>query len=221
MNIVITKTKDKYYLVNSEGVSLNYTISYSDGCISPEPFKTGQFTSINSAQEIPFGKDGKYTLTVVNNITAEVNITSYSIYRDMQLSIIYSIEDLLCDCNSCCSGGCSEHQTECDKSQTLLNRILFYSYNIDSVLNPYVQTVMSANKCLFSDDIICDTNSEIIRGSLKANAKHTKILIAFYYLAMYSNDISYALNSEEAAFIKNKFKYNAITACIRELGIII
>jgi len=216
MNYTITKNQDVYTLLNNDATDLTYTLQKITDCVNYSNLSTNVLAQ-DEEVELELDGDGDYNLVLKDGVDT-VNV-SIKYYYDLQISLIESIFNNICDC-SCGCGDCSE--TNCTKyCNLLMARAKMDVYK--KLTNPngstFFDDVYEEVKCLIKKPIYCSVAEEAILGEVSCNEKIVKQLLALDYLALYFYEYDSAVDTEEEDYIKTKFNTEKIFCCIQELGI--
>lgn len=213
----ITKSQDKYYLLNTEETTITYELQKITDCVYFETISTGSIAASEEIEIVLTG-DGEYQIILTNDEEGESTVLIRD-YNELLVSTIASIYDVLCQCGCGCSG-CSELETnECHALLLTKAKMDAFKRLVNPQYVSYLDAVYSETKCLISKQIYCCITEENIKGSATFNEKLIKQLIALDYLAIYFHELNSASTDEDIAYVKSKFKTNKIFCCISSLGI--
>lgn len=213
LDYTFIKYQDVYTLSNVDLVStLTYTITLKN-CETSKIINTG-IVKPGENTIITFVMDGIYSISVTDGIATEV-IPDTLIYEKLLNRIISGTEKVLCGCGPC--NDCDDCN-ECDDYLDLLAYITAYPIVLKPKYDSYVSIIQNELKCSFNETIICLMNQGFIRGKVEIKELFLK-LIASSYLAFYFVELGTAIDSDEAEYIRTKFKSVKIFKCIKGLDI--
>ena len=212
----IEKRQDRYYLMNLDDTSFDYTVKHSFNCTSFLTIYDGTLAG-ETEVEITFLDDGEYQIVLTDGV--DVITIPIHYYLKLQTSFISNMTDAIC----CCGCGCDDCNE--DKCQKYCN-LLMLRAKIDAykrLINPegvaFFDGVYQQTKCLLLKPIYCALTEEIIYGEAACNSEFFKKLLALDFLAIYFYEYFSACHSTEKAYIREKFNTDEIFCCIQDLGI--
>jgi hypothetical protein len=203
--------KDIYTVLTS---SATYVLTKLGACVPDEILESSVF---NTSYVIPLTLDGDYHLNMKAGGDESNIYIKY--YLTLQLSMIEDIYTVLCPCDCGCAN-CTD--LSIDQYKALLvtrNKIDVLKYVVSPQYDASFQLIHEDTNCLIEPQLYCDIATEGITGETQYNATLTKQLIALDYLAMYFTDLREVTDVDEIAYIKDKYKSEAILCCINKLGI--
>lgn len=207
-----TKYKDVYTIQNNGIVPFTYSIN-KQSCESTSPILSNGLLNPNTTAEIKFPTDGVFIITL--DTGEETTTITVTIYNNLLLSFINSVEKILCGCSKC--NDCEDCNNCEDYWASLMKGHAFNLLNYPTY-QTYFNTITQENICDFTDNIICSITREKVFGNIDIKEVTLK-MIAYYYLSFFFKDFYSALDAEEAAYISIKYKFDKISKCLKKLGI--
>ena len=208
---IYKKYKDIYTIENTGLTSFNYDIDVKE-CDSLNNYTSGIILPGKTLTLPILFSDSVYIVTLSDD---EVTLTDILQYNNLLTTFIDNVEKVICGCKKC--NDCSD----CNECETYLNTI---SYGLGFLhvntpkYNNYLTTISNTLKCNYSQEIVTTILNESLTGT-KEVKKLTLLNIATLYLTFYFIDLAQAFDTEEADYIKLKYKSSKILKCIRKLGI--
>jgi len=217
------KIKDNHVLSVSQNSSfeLYYISDKSNSLVITDTILNGASTTM------PTTKDGEYKLIV--KATAETDvIILFQVVKYLQNSIIREARLLLCGDTA---NGCTPNTANCltkAGKQALTHKSIFvklltfqnlsipayspmYSVRFLNLLEEGIKTFT----CKIQTSINRIMQEECITGTVKDVETLFKVYVALYWAGMYFIERAIAIgDAEELEFIKTKFDYDAIVACL-------
>jgi len=216
INYTLTHIKDVYYILNEQGVIVNYIFKDTDPCTADDVEATGTI-AVDENFEVIFPQDGYFQMVLTEGAN-ESNIY-FKYYLNLQLSMIEDIFTVLCPCDCGCSD-CVNLSTDQYKALlTARNKIDIFKYLVSPKYDTSFTTVHKGASCLIEPKLYCDIDTEGVTGLASYNQELTKQLIALDYLAMYFTDLKGVTDQDEIDYINSKYQSESILCCINKLGI--
>jgi hypothetical protein len=205
----LVKYKDVYTLSN-QGAAFSYKV-YRKDCV--ENTLLYENTLATSASVVlPITDDGKFLLQMGASDDATTVSVTIVYYKNFLTSIVKSTKQELCNCK-CKDCDCEEpKESECIGTKWSVYTHLT-GIGVDEItdISPYFD-------CRFNEGITCNSREKFFYG--KDDCKFlTTDNIMLYYLGIYYAELMAALDAEETAYIKLKFKSAEILPCISRKGI--
>jgi hypothetical protein len=220
VDYTLTEKQDKYYVTNTELISMSYTLVKVDECTTSRENISSGTIAASEESLIPITLDGTYEIILM--VDGEPDLTIYiTYYVNFQLSLIEDIYNSICSCECGCKD-CVDITETCPTLLITSNKIIVFKYLVDPRYKASFENVHQGLACIIEPQLYCDINKEIITGSPQYNEKLTKQLLALNYLAMYFTDLFglfIAENPDEIAYINTKYQSSSILCCISSLGI--
>lgn len=160
--------------------------------------------------------DGKYQIDITDGVNT---VHKYDIYyyNNLLLHIIDSIESSVCPCVCKDCDECNDENDYKVKFNTLISTISLASLNKNKYTDYLVQ-VATILECDFDEELLAFMSEKLIDGTDNLQGLYLR-LIGLHYLTYYYVDLMGAIDTEEAVFIRDKYKSAKILKCIKKLGL--
>lgn len=216
VSYTLTRVQDKYYIENTQGTILNYSLIKVHSIIGEETISEGTI-AIGGTLTVPITKDGIYKVTLTEGINSSLIDLEY--YLNLQVSALEDIFTTLCPCDCGCND-CTEKELDCCNIVTTKDKIDTYNMLTSPALANYFNVVNGQALSLIEEQTYCIINEEHIYGTSMYNNKLSKQIVALNYMAWYLYELdTFGTDDTQIAYIKAKFKQQSIYCCIYKLGI--
>lgn len=183
--------------------------------------------AITTPVVVPTLKDGRYRLTLKATGETDVNI-EFDVIKYLQDSIIKITKNILCvlggDCNDAFISDClTKAGKECLTHKEIFIKLLAYqtlvvptygvSYSL--IFSNFLEEGAKTYNCKLQTTINAILLEECITGNVKSVSKVFGLFLALYWAGMYFIEENLATGDvDQLAFIKTKFEYDTIVACL-------
>lgn len=216
LNYIYRKYKDTYTLENTGLVTLDYTLSYKE-CSSVTTVSQGKI-NVNQTVTLPITYiDGVYNIKISDSVSEEI-LPDILFYKNLILSIVDNVENVICGCENCkdCGGNCSDD--ECNSLLVTLVSEQALTFVNNPKYNTYLSIIGDYLKCSISELVLASLTQEMILGKQEVKDLVLQI-IGLYYLAFYYTELHEASDDSEVDYVKDKYKFNKIAKCLKKIGI--
>jgi len=176
---------------------------------------------------IPTLKDGRYRLIL--KVTGETDvIVEFDVIKYLQNSIIKITKNILCvlngDCNDAFTSDClTKAGKECLTHKEIFVKLLAYQtlviptygVNYSLIFSNFLEEGAKTYNCKLQTTINNILLEECVTGNVKNVNKVFGLFLALYWAGMYFIEENLATgDTDQLAFIKTKFEYDTIVACL-------
>lgn len=219
LNYNYKKYKDVYTVENTGLVPLTYSLKKIE-CDNVTIINEG-IINVAYIYTLPITAfDGVYSLTLSDGVET-FTLPDILQYNNFLLSIIDNVEETLCGCkkcNHCDDCGDSDECYNCKLYLNTLTGVLSFAYLHTPRYNSYLETIATELKCSLSTKVLCMLANNMMTGD-EETTQMFKHIIGMHYLAFYLVDLVGATDTDEASYIKLKYKSSKILTCLSKLGI--
>jgi len=184
--------------------------------------------AVNTPVTLGTTKDGQYRLILI--VPAETNVEiEFDVIKYLQDSIIKETLNILCvlengdckdkfvaDCLKKAGKQCLTHKSIFVKLHTFQALYIpTYGVNYSLIFAEFLENGAKTYNCKLQTTINAILTEECVTGSVKDVEKIFRLYVALYWAGMYFIEENLATgDADQLAFIKTKFCYDTIVACL-------